>query len=115
MKQQRPFAVITAAVICAISSVVALSTLVGPAPRPIAYALAMAAVLGLGGAYGVWRLKRWAVVLAVIFLTLNAFLSAPGIPFAPSLVLQLFATTIFLSDLAAIFLLLIPSSRRVYA
>lgn len=115
MKQQRPFAVITAAVICAVSSVVAFSTLVGPAPRPVAYVLAMAGAVGLGGAYGVWRLKRWGVVLAVIFLALNALLSVPGIPFAPSLELQLSATTIFLVDLAAIFLLLIPSSRKVYA
>ena len=115
MKQQRPFAVTTAVVICAISSAVALGSLVGPAPRPIAYVLAMTAALGLGGAYGVWRLKRWGVVLAVIFLTLNAFLSLPGIPYAPSLELQLFATTIFLVDLAAIFLLSIRSSRRLYA
>ena len=115
MKEQRPFAVSIAAVICLLSSLAAFSTLASPVPRPVAYASVLAGALGLTGAYGVWRLKRWGAVLSVIFLAVNALLAAPGIAFAPNLGLQVFTTATVLFDLFAIALLLIPASRRAYA
>jgi hypothetical protein len=115
MNEQRPVAVSVAAVICLLSSLAALSTLAAPIPRPVAYASVVAAALGLTGAYGVWRLKRWGAVLSVIVLAANAFLAAPGIPFVPNLGMQVFATAAVLFDLIGIALLVILASRRAYA
>ena len=115
MKEQRPVALSIAAVICLVSSLAAFSTLASPIPRPVAFASVGAAVLGLAGAYGVWRLNRWGAVLSVIFLAVNALLAAPGIAFAPDLGLHVFAAAIVLFDLIAIALLVIPGSRRAYA
>jgi len=75
----------------------------------------MAAVLGLVGAYGVWRLRRWGAALSVVILGINALLGAPGIPFAPNSGMHFFATLTVVFNLLAITLLVLPASRRTYA
>lgn len=115
MTLKRSALVSIAAVICILSSAADFTTLASPIPRPVAYGSAVVAVLGLVGAYGIWRLKRWGAVLSVVFLAVNSLLAAPGIPFAPNVGLQLFATLTAVCDLAAIAFLVLPDSRKAYA
>lgn len=115
MTLKRPALVSVAALICVLSSAAAFTTLASPVPGPVAYGSAVVAVLGLVGAYGIWRLRRWGAVLSVVFLAVNSFLAAPGIPFASNIGLHLFATVTVVCDLAAIALVVLPASRRAYA
>ena len=115
MKKLRPPTVNIAVALCLLNILGSLATMAAPIPRPIVYASVAPAVLGLAGAYGVWRLKRWGVVLSVMILVVTAVLAAPGIVFAPSVGLHAFAAVTVIVDLAAISLLVMRSSRRVYA
>ena len=115
MRELRPPTVNIAVALCVLNSLGSLATTAAPLPRPVVYASVAAAVLGLAGVYGVWRLKRWGAALSVVILALTALLAAPGIFFAPNVGLHAFAAVTVIVDLVAISLLVMQSSRRVYA
>jgi hypothetical protein len=114
MRSQRPAAVIAATVICVLNSLGNLAILPAPIPHPLAYASGLAALAGLVGVYGLWRLKRWGALLSAGVLALTVLLAAPGIAFAPVLPLQVVAGVTVLLDCAGLMLIFHPASRRAY-
>jgi uncharacterized membrane protein (DUF2068 family) len=76
------------------------------------YASGLAALAGLVGAFGLWRLKRWGAPVSAVVLAVTALLAAPGIVFAPVLPLQVVAALTVLLDIAGMVLIFHPASRR---
>jgi uncharacterized membrane protein (DUF2068 family) len=115
MRYQRP-AVLTAAIaICVVNSLGNLALLPAPIPRPLVYASGVAALAGLAGVFGLWRLKRWGALVSAAVLALTALLAAPGIVFAPVLPLRVVAAVTVLLDIAGLVLIFQSASRRAYA
>jgi uncharacterized membrane protein len=112
MRNQRPAALIAATVICVLNSLGNLAILPAPLPRPLIYASGLAALAGLVGAFGLWRLKRWGAPVSAVVLAVTALLAAPGIVFAPVLPLQVVAALTVLLDIAGMVLIFHPASRR---
>ena len=74
----------------------------------------MAALAGLVGAFGLWRLTRWGALLSAAVLVLTALLAAPGIAFASVLPLQVVAGVTVVLDIAGVVLIFHSASRRAY-
>ena len=72
-------------------------------------------VLGLVTAWGLWQGKRWGVNSTIILRVLDILGTAPGIFFAPILVLQIVCALAVALSVVVIVLLLLPISRQVYA
>ena len=62
--------------------------------------------IGLVAAYGAWKNQRWGKILSIIVLVLNVLLALPGIFLAPTMNLQLFATSGIAINIVIIVLLL---------
>jgi uncharacterized membrane protein len=75
----------------------------------------VAALAGVVGVVGLWRLKRWGALLSAAVLALTALLAAPGILFAPVVPLQVVAAVTVLLDIAGLVLIFQSASRRAYA
>jgi uncharacterized membrane protein len=114
MRYQRPAALTAATVICVLNSLGNLAILPAPIPRLFVYASGVAALAGLVGAFGLWRLKRWSALLSAAVLALTALLAAPGILFAPVLPLQVVAAVTVLLDISGLVLIFRSASRRAY-
>lgn len=114
MRSQRPAAISAATVIGILNSLGNLAILPAPIPRPLAYASGVAALSGLVGAYGLWRMRRWGALLSAGVLALTALLAAPGIVFAPVLPLQVVALVTLLFDIAGLLLVFHSAARRAY-
>lgn len=120
MTTQRPTAVTVAAVLLALFSCVGLIGTLVPAfsegvPAVVVYGGTVLGAIGLAAAYGLLRLKRWSVRLAVVVSLLNALSAAPGIAFAPTAPLLAGAIVTVLGFALIIFLVALPHSRRAYA
>jgi uncharacterized membrane protein len=72
-------------------------------------------VLGLATAWGIWQGKRWGVTSTLVLRGLDILGTAPGIFFAPTLVLQILCVVGIALSVVVIVLLLLPASRRVLA
>ena len=114
MRNQRPKVLTAATVICVLNSLGNLAILPAPIPRPLVFASGVAALAGLVGVFGLWRLKRWGALLSAAVLALTALLAAPGIVFAPVLPLQVVAAVTVLVDAAGLVLIFHSASRRAY-
>jgi uncharacterized membrane protein (DUF2068 family) len=115
MRDKRPSTLTAAIVICVLNSLGNLAILPAPIPRLLVYASGAAAVAGLVGAFGLWRLKRWGALLSAAVLVLTALLAAPGIAFASVVPLQIVAAVTVLLDIAGLVLIFNSASRRAYA
>jgi hypothetical protein len=113
---RRPVIVTVAAVLCAVNAIANLVPFGGnDIPTPVIYGSVVLGAIGLVGAFGLWRVRRWGAVLSSAVLVLGALLAAPGILFAPSLPLRLLASVGVLVAVVVLTLILLPSSRRAYA
>ena len=72
-------------------------------------------VLGLVSAWGVWQGKRWGMISTIVLRVLDSLGSAPGIVFAPTVMLQILSVVGIALSVVVIVLLLLPTSRRIYA
>lgn len=120
MNDRRPTTVTVAAALLALFSVLNLVSIIVPAfsegvPAAVVYGSAVLGVLGLVAAYGLWMLKRWGVLLAVILSVLNVLSAAPGMAFAPTTVLFVAALATVVGYALVILLVVMPASRRAYA
>lgn len=85
------FAAILMLLYCLITVVSSLPTLALGAPNPPADAPPFAqtvlefalAIVGIVGAYGVWRMQKWGVVLTIVVAALGILDSLPAVVFAP--------------------------------
>ncbi|MBA2713237.1 MAG: hypothetical protein H0U55_06745 [Rubrobacteraceae bacterium] len=120
MNTQRPQAVTVAAVLLALFSVLSVISTFIPAfsdgvPAVVVYGSAVLGLVGLAAAYGLWSLKKWGVWLSIILSVLNLLSAAPGIAFAPTTLLFVFALVTVIGSALIIVLVLLPPSRRAYA
>lgn len=68
-------------------------------------------VLGLVSAWGVWKNKRWGVILTIILRVVDGLLALPGVIFAPTMTLTLFSTVGVVLSVVVVALLLWPQPR----
>lgn len=114
MRHTLPATLVASIAIVVVNSIGNAATILGPVPRPVAYASVALALVGLAGAFGLWQLKRWGAFTTAGALVVTAVLAAPGIGFASAAPLQVIATVTVLLDLAGLALLFKPASRRAY-
>lgn len=115
MKTKRPTSLLIALVLLALLSLGNLALPLFPGVPPlVTYGAIVLGIIGLGAAFGLWRLKRWGMILAIIVSVLNALSAAPGIAEAPNVLKVLSALNVVLS-IVLIVLVVLPSARRAYA
>jgi hypothetical protein len=83
-------------------------------PASVIYLGVVLGVLGLIGAAGLWMLKRWGLWITIIVAVLNILSAAPGLVFAPSATLFVFALITVVGFGAVLVLAVLPDSRRAY-
>lgn len=120
MATQRPRALTIATGLLVLFSLLNLMSALVPAftdgvPPLVVYVSVALGVVGLVAAYGLWALKRWSVWLTVILSVLNILAAAPGIAFAPTIVLFVAATATVVGYALLIVLVMLPASRRAHA
>lgn len=125
MNTQRPVTITAAAALQALLSLGGLAFSIpmllsgGAAPDgPPAFIMALGVVigaLGLVAAVGLWRGKRWGMVVTIVLRVIDSLSAAPGVAFAPTMALRLAAVLGIALSIVVIALLLLRASRRAYA
>jgi peptidoglycan/LPS O-acetylase OafA/YrhL len=72
-------------------------------------------VLGLLAAGGLWRLRRWGLLLTIIVSVLNILLAAPWIAVESQATGKLLAGVTVVGFALVLFLVMQPNSRRAFA
>jgi uncharacterized membrane protein (DUF2068 family) len=83
-------------------------------PESVIYLGVLLGVLGLVGAAGLWMLKRWGLWITAVVAVANVLSAAPGLVFAPSATLFVFALITVVGFAAVLVLAVLPGSRRAY-
>ena len=83
-------------------------------PAFVIYSSVVLGVVGLIGAAGLWMLKRWGLWLTIVVAVLNILSAAPGLVFAPSTTLFIFALITVVGFAVVLVLAVLPDSRRAY-
>ena len=113
----RPLPVRVAAILMVLFS---LTNLLSPflpmegVPVFVVYLGVALGVAGLLAAAGLWMLKRWALWLTIVVAVLNILSAAPGLSFAPNVMLRVAATVTVVSFAVVVLLVVLPNSRRAY-
>jgi hypothetical protein len=81
-------------------------------PPVVLYGGIVLGIVGLVAAVGLWLLRKWGLWLTVVFSVLNLLSAAPGIVFAPSAAVEVFAAVGVVVTALIIVLVMIPTSRR---
>src|SRR5258708_15827538 len=86
MKISRPGVLTAAAILLGLISLSSFATplLDGP-PLPVKVLAVVTGLIGLLAAYGLWKAKRWGMIVAIIVSALNALSAAPPLVFPPHL------------------------------
>jgi hypothetical protein len=84
-------------------------------PPPVVYGAVVLGIMGLFAVNGLWKLKRWGIVLTIIVSVLNALSAAPGIAAAPNGLLHVLATLYVVLSIVIIVLVVLPATRKAYA
>ena len=98
--RSRPQTVSAAAVLLALFSVLNLLFPFFPTegiPAVVVYLAVAVGVVGLLGAAGLWRLRKWGLWLTIGISVLNILSAAPGLSEAPNAALQIAATVTVLA------------------
>jgi hypothetical protein len=122
MKTKRPAVLSIAIILLTLASLWNLSATLllnnGPDPAPpvVVYGSAVLGVLGLVAAFGLWKLKRWGMLLAIIVSALSgAGLGVGGIVYAASPRDMVIAVVLVALSALIIVLVVFPSARQAYA
>jgi hypothetical protein len=113
---RRPLVLTAAAILLGLVSLLALTTplLPGP-PLPVIILSVVAGIIGLVAVYGLWKAKRWGMILALILSALNALSAAPGPFVQPNLIATIGAGVTVAFSVLIIVLAVLPSARAAYA
>jgi len=68
-------------------------------------------LIGLVGAYAVYRTQRWGVILTLVLMAINVLISLPGIPFGPTTFDKVSSAVGLVVAAAAIYFLLRRDTR----
>ena len=113
----RPQSVTVAVVLLVLLSLVNIISPLLPSegiPAFVIFSSVVLGVLGLIGAAGLWMLKRWGLWLTIVVAVLNILSAAPGLVFAPSTTLFIFALITVVGFAVVLVLAVLPDSRRAY-
>ena len=115
----RPMPITVAAILMVLVSLVGLPGPLLPGseevPAVVIYGGIVLGIVGLFAAVGLWLLRKWGLWLTVVVSVLNLLSAAPGIVFAPSVAVLVFAAVGVVVPALIIVLVVIPSSRRALA
>lgn len=115
MNTKRPVPLTIAIILLALFSLLSLSLpLFGHPPPLITSGALILGILGLVAAVGLWRLKRWGMILAIIYSVLQILAGVVGIATAPDVINVLTTVTIVMCVVILV-LVVLPSARRAYA
>ena len=116
MKTSRPAVLTTAALLLGLVSLLSVATplLAGP-PLPVKVLAVVLGLIGLGAVYGLWKAKRWGMIVAIIVSALNALSAAPGLVVQPNLPALIGAGVTVALSVLIIVLTVLPPARAVYA
>ena len=114
MNTKRPVTLTIAIILLALLSLGSLSLPLLDPPPLVTYVAIVLGIIGLVAAFGLWKLKRWGMILAIIYSVLQVLSGAAGIVEAPNVLKVLTAVTVVLL-IVIIVLVVLPSSRRAYA
>jgi len=116
MKTSRPAVLTIAALLLGLVSLLSLATpLLGGVPLPVIVLSVVAGFIGLVAVYGLWKAKRWGMILAIILSALNALSAAPGLFVQPNLIATTGAGVTVAFSVLIIVLTVLPSARAAYA
>ena len=119
MNTKRPTSLMVALVLLALLSLGNFVLLFEPGanqiPAVIVYSGITAGVIGLVAAVGLWRTRRWGMILTIIVSAFNLLSSAPGVLAGPNPGLQVLAGAYVVLSAVVIVLVVLPSARRAYA
>jgi len=118
MNKGRPISASLAAVVLALLSTAGLAAPVllgGGVPASAIYVSVASGAAGLVAAYGLWRLRRWGMAIAVVVSVLGILSAAPGLAFAPTPGLLAQAIAGVTGSVLVLILVLLPASRRANA
>jgi hypothetical protein len=111
----RPATLVVAVVCLALTSLLNLTTPLIPGPPPPVVVLSIVVgVSGLVAAIGLWALHRWAMITAIIALTLTVLSAAPGLLDHPNVGATVGAGVAVALAVLTIVLMMLPSARRSY-
>ena len=112
----RPMPITVAAILMVLISLVGLPGPLLPGseevPAVVIYGGIVLGIVGLVAAVGLWLLRKWGFWLTVVVSVLNLLSAAPGIVFAPSAAVQVFAAVGVVVPALIIVLVVIRTSRR---
>ena len=116
MKTSRPGVLIAAAVVLGLVSLLSLVVplLDGP-PLPVKVIAFIAGLVGLLAVYGLWQMKRWGMIVALLVSVLNALSAAPGLVIQPNVPATIGAGVTVALSVLVIVLTLLPAARQAYA
>ena len=115
MKPSRPGVLTAAALLLGLVSLLSLATplLAGP-PLPVKVLAVVTGLIGLGAVYGLWHMKRWGMIVAIIISALNALSAAPGLVVQPNLPALIGAGVTVVFSVLIIVLTVLPPARQSY-
>src|SRR6266699_4913247 len=116
MKTSRPAVLTAAAILLGLVSLLSLTTpLVGGVPLLVVVFAVVAGLVGLVAVYGLWKAKRWGMIVAIILSVLNALSAAPGLFVQPNPIATTGAGVTIAFSVLIIVLTVLPSARQAYA
>ncbi len=115
MKTSRPTVLTAATLLLGLVSLLSLATpfLVGP-PLPVQVLAVVMGLIGLAAVYGLWKAKRWGMIVAIIVSALNALSAAPGLVVQPNLPALFGAGVTVVLSVFIIVLTILPPARAAY-
>jgi uncharacterized membrane protein (DUF2068 family) len=115
MKTSRSGVLTIAAILLGLISLLSLATplLVGPT-LPVKVLAVVTGLIGLLAAYGLWKAKRWGMILAIILSALNALSAAPGLFVQPNPIATIGAGVTVAFSVLIVVLAVLPSARQAY-
>jgi uncharacterized membrane protein (DUF2068 family) len=119
MNIQRPATVTSATVLLLLLSLFSLSAALLPdAIKPPPFIIYVALVLGVCGlmaGVGLWKLKRWGLLLTIIISAVGSLSAAPGLFAAPSVAGKLISLGLVVLYALVVVLVVLPAARKAFA
>ncbi len=115
MNTPRPATVTIASVLLLLVSLFDLTAPFTPGPpAPLSYIAFGSGVCGILAVFGLWKMKPWGALLAIILAVLDILSAAPGLIFAP-LVGRLVSALVVIFYALVLVLVMLPATRKAVA
>jgi hypothetical protein len=115
MQASRPGVLTAAALLLGLVSLLKFGVLLREQPLPIEVIAILLGLIGLVAVYGLWKAKRWGMIVALIVSLLNVLAAAPSFVVQPSPPVVVIGSVMLAISVLIIVLILLPSARRAYA